>query len=64
MSEAEEAFNGLGAPQANEWTDGCYFDTGTPEGVTINEDSSRALNFGAVVFSTAEPFRCVSTPTD
>jgi hypothetical protein len=64
IADAEEAFNGLGAPQSSQWTDGFYFDTGSPQGVTIAEDSSRNLNFGAVVFSTTEPFRCVATPTD
>jgi hypothetical protein len=64
IGEAEEAFNGLGAPQAVEWTDGFFFDAGTPAGVTINEDSSRSLNFGDDPISSTEPFRCVSTPTD
>lgn len=64
IADAEETFNGLGAPQSSQWTDGFYFDTGSPEGVTISEDSSRSLNFGAVVFTTTEPFRCVATPTD
>jgi hypothetical protein len=63
MAEAVEAFNDLGAPQNAEWTDGFYFDT-TFQGVEINEDSNRTLQFGTAAYTSSLPYRCVTTASN
>jgi hypothetical protein len=64
IAEAEEAFNDLGAPQSTEWTDGFYFDGAAALGVTVSEDSNRSLQFGSTGYTSAMPYRCVTTASD
>jgi hypothetical protein len=64
IGEAAEAFNDLGAPQDNEWTDGFYFEGVNALGVTVSEDSTRVLQFGSAALAGPMPYRCVATASD